>query len=186
MKVQATELDGVVCVQPRVFDDARGWFLENWRDERFREHGIELAAAQLNTSVSRRGVLRGLHYQWPQPQGKLVWVAFGRVFDVAVDIRSDSPNFGRWTGIELSDENHCQLWIPPGFAHGFQVLSERAVFAYLCSAAYRPDYDAAIAWNDPKIGVAWPLPEAELSDKDRAAPRLQSLGREQLPLCEFC
>jgi len=186
MKVFGTSLPGVLGIEPDVFGDERGWFMENWRDERYRDHGIELSAAQLNSSASRRGVVRGLHFQWPEPQGKLVWVQHGAVFDVAVDLRSDSPHFGRWTALELSQANRLQLWIPPGFGHGFQVVSEHAVFSYLCTRAYRPEYDKAVAWDDPEIGVGWPLPPAGLSAKDRAAPCLSQLSEEQLPTCESC
>ncbi|MFN2334858.1 MAG: dTDP-4-dehydrorhamnose 3,5-epimerase, partial [Wenzhouxiangellaceae bacterium] len=147
----------------------------------FADLGIETNFAQANTSHSRFGVLRGLHFQWPEPQGKLVWVTSGRVFDVAVDIRRSSPHFGRWVAVELSDRNHRQLWVPEGFAHGFQVLSEEATFSYLCTRPYRAQYDASIAWNDPAIGVEWPHPPGALSDKDSAAPRLDQLADTELP-----
>lgn len=176
-----TDLPGVLIIEPRIFGDARGWFLETWRRERYEELGIGPDFVQSNASHSARGVLRGLHYQWPEPQGKLVWASQGRVLDVAVDIRPDSPHFGRWTSVELDANSHRQLWIPEGFAHGFQVLSETATFSYLCTRPYRAEYDAAIAWDDPQIGVDWPLPPAGLSDKDRNAPRLDRLSRDQLP-----
>lgn len=181
MKVTATELPEVKLIEPRVFGDERGWFLETWRMERYREHGIGPEFVQANASSSRRGVLRGLHYQWPQPQGKLVWVSSGRVLDVAVDIRPSSPRYGRWVAFELDDQQHRQLWIPPGFAHGFQVLSESACFNYLCTEPYRAEFDAAIAWNDPDIEVNWPLTEPELSPKDAAAPHLAAIERDRLP-----
>lgn len=181
MKVVETPLPGVKRVEPRVFGDERGWFLETWREERYQEHGIGPAFVQANCSQSSRGVLRGLHYQWPEPQGKLVWVTQGRVFDVAVDIRPDSPHFGRWTGLELDADAHHQLWIPEGFAHGFQVLSETATFNYLCTRAYRGEFDASIAWDDPAIGVEWPLAPSGLSEKDRDAPRLADLSADRLP-----
>jgi dTDP-4-dehydrorhamnose 3,5-epimerase len=186
MNVVDTDLPGVRVIEPKVFGDERGWFLENWRAERFAEAGIEFGVAQVNTSHSRFGVLRGLHYQWPEPQGKLVWVSAGRVLDVAVDIRSDSPNFGRWVAVELDAADHRQLWIPEGFAHGFQVLSESATFSYLCTRPYRADCDAAIAWNDPAIGIDWPHEPAALSDKDAAAPRLAERSPEELPSCASC
>ncbi|MBS3745911.1 MAG: dTDP-4-dehydrorhamnose 3,5-epimerase [Wenzhouxiangellaceae bacterium] len=186
MNVSQTGLPGVKLIAPEVFGDARGWFLENWRAERFTDHGIDLGAAQINTSHSGFGVLRGLHFQWPEPQGKLVWVSAGRVFDVAVDIRSDSKHFGCWTGVELSSENHLQLWIPEGFAHGFQVLSEHATFSYLCTRPYRPDYDACVAWDDETVGVDWPHAPEALSAKDAAAPRLDQIDKERLPRCESC
>lgn len=181
MNVRATDLPDVLLVEPRVFGDERGWFYESWRRERYAETGIGPDFVQANVSHSRRGVLRGLHYQWPQPQGKLVWVTAGRVLDVAVDIRPDSDHFGGWTAVELDAENHRQLWIPEGFAHGFQVLSEAATFNYLCTRPYHPDHDAAVAWNDPDIGVAWPLTPDGLSDKDRDAPRLGAIPRDRLP-----
>lgn len=181
MKVIDTDLPGVKIVEPRVFGDQRGWFMETWRRENYIEHGVGPDFVQSNTSQSARGVLRGLHYQWPEPQGKLVWVSHGRVFDVAVDIRPGSPHFGRWTGVELSAENNRQLWVPEGFAHGFQVLSDTATFSYLCTRPYRAEHDAAIAWNDPDIHVDWPLPPADLSDKDRAAPQLARVPADRLP-----
>lgn len=181
MKVRETNLPGVVVVEPDVFGDDRGRFLENWRGERYAEHGLPASFAQANTSHSTRGVVRGLHFQWPEPQGKLVWVAAGRVYDVAVDIRTDSPTFGHWTAAALDAEDHHQLWIPEGFAHGFQVLSDSAIFCYLCTRGYRRELDAAIAFNDPDIGIEWPLEARGLSDRDAAAPRLRDFDRERLP-----
>ncbi|GAB4172132.1 MAG: dTDP-4-dehydrorhamnose 3,5-epimerase [Wenzhouxiangellaceae bacterium] len=186
MIVEPCGLGGVRLIRPAVHGDERGWFLENFRAERYLEAGIEITVAQINTSHSRRGVLRGLHYQWPEPQGKLVWVSEGRVYDVAVDIRSDSPDFGRWFGVELDAREHHQLWIPPGYAHGFMVLSDVATFSYVCTAPYRPEHDANIAWNDPAIGIEWPAEPESLSARDRAAPRLEELAKERLPTCEFC
>lgn len=181
MKVQPTALPGVLTVEPRVFADERGWFLETWRREHYLEHGIGPDFVQANSSKSCRGVLRGLHYQWPEPQGKLVWVSTGRVFDVAVDIRPDSATYGRWFGCELDAESHRQLWIPEGFAHGFQVLSEQATFHYLCTRPYRADCDAAIAWDDPELAIDWPMPQPDLSPKDRAAPSLNEVASDRLP-----
>ncbi len=181
MKVVETDLPGVVVVEPRVFGDDRGWFLETWRAERYAEYGIGPVFVQSNCSQSSRGVLRGLHYQWPEPQGKLVWVSAGSVFDVAVDIRPESETFGQWTAVELDADNHRQLWIPEGFAHGFQVLSESATFNYLCTRPYRGEYDAAIAWNDPDIGVDWPLAPTGVSEKDARAPALTEVPRDRLP-----
>jgi dTDP-4-dehydrorhamnose 3,5-epimerase len=181
MKVLATELPGVLQIEPSVFGDERGWFLETWRRERYLEHGIGPDFVQANSSQSVRGVLRGLHYQWPEPQGKLVWVSSGRVLDVAVDIRPDSASFRQWFACELDDQRHNQLWIPEGFAHGFLVLSEQATFHYLCTRPYRAEYDAALAWDDPDIGIRWPIERPELSAKDAAAPRLGELGRDRLP-----
>lgn len=181
MKVIDTDLAGVKLIEPQVFGDERGWFLETWREERYREHGIGPAFVQANCSRSARGVLRGLHYQWPEPQGKLVWVTAGAVFDVAVDIRPQSSSFGRWTGTALDAESHRQLWIPEGYAHGFQVLSDFATFNYLCTRPYRGEFDASIAWDDPDIGVDWPVTPSGLSDKDRSAPRLSELDADRLP-----
>ncbi|MEM1081252.1 MAG: dTDP-4-dehydrorhamnose 3,5-epimerase [Pseudomonadota bacterium] len=189
MTVQRTALAGVCLLEPRLHGDERGWFLENWNQSQGAEHGLPAQFAQANTSRSRRGVLRGLHYQWPEPQGKLVWVTEGAVFDVAVDIRPDSAQFGQWFGIELSAENHRQLWVPEGFAHGFLVLSDSATFSYLCTRVYRAEYDAGIAWDDPDIGIEWPMQPTELSDKDRNAPRLGALHQsnsEALPRCASC
>lgn len=181
MKVEDTSLPGVMVVEPRVFGDERGWFLETWRAERYAEFGIGPDFVQSNCSHSGRGVLRGLHYQWPEPQGKLVWVSSGSVFDVAVDIRPGSATFGQWTAVELDADSHRQLWIPEGCAHGFQVTSEEATFNYLCTRPYRPEFDASIAWNDSAIGVDWPLEPSGLSEKDAAAPRLEEVGRDRLP-----
>lgn len=186
MRIAETALPGVCVVEPRVFGDSRGWFLENWRGERYRDAGIDIDVAQVNTSHSRAGVLRGLHYQWPEAQGKLVWVDSGRVYDVAVDIRGDSAHFGHWVGVELDAESHRQLWIPPGFAHGFQVLSDAATFSYLCTRPYRPDYDACIAWNDPAIGIDWPCPPEAMSARDLDAPKLDEVASGRLPTCESC
>jgi len=183
MRVKPTELDGVVEVLPDVFGDERGRFVETWRQERYAEHGIDAGFVQANTSRSVRGVLRGLHYQWPEPQGKLVWVSTGRVLDVAVDIRSDSPNFRRWFACELDAERMNQLWVPEGFAHGFLTLSEQATFNYLCTRPYRQTYDRSIAWNDPDIGIEWPMSEPELSGKDQRATTLAGLAVDDLPKC---
>ena len=181
MKVEETTLPGVLRIEPRVFGDERGWFLETWRKSRYLEHGIGPDFVQANSSRSRRGVLRGLHYQWPNPQGKLVWVSRGRVLDVAVDIRPDSPTFKQWMACELHAEKHAQLWIPEGFAHGFLVLSEEATFHYLCTRDYDAQADAAIAWNDPDIGIDWPMDEPDLSPKDAGAPRLSETPAGRLP-----
>ncbi|MFU8830671.1 MAG: dTDP-4-dehydrorhamnose 3,5-epimerase [Wenzhouxiangella sp.] len=181
MKVLETSLPGVLRVEPAVFGDERGWFLETWRNERYSEHGIGPDFVQANSSQSVRGVLRGLHYQWPEPQGKLVWVSSGRVLDVAVDIRPHSPYFKQWVACELDATAHHQLWIPEGFAHGFLVLSEQATFHYLCTRPYRAECDAAIAWNDPDIGIDWPTAAPELSGKDANAPGLSSVPQARLP-----
>ncbi len=170
MRAIPTEIPDVLILEPRVFGDARGFFLESFNARSFRgATGLDVAFVQDNHSRSARGVLRGLHYQIAQPQGKLVRVARGCVFDVAVDLRRTSPTLGRWVGVELSDADHRQLWIPPGFAHGFVVLSETADFLYKTTDYYAPEHERTIAWDDPALAIAWPL-EAEplLSAKDRA------------------
>lgn len=183
MNVLPTPLPGVVVIEPKVLGDARGFFVETFREEALRAAGIDVTFVQDNQSRSRRGVLRGLHYQLVQPQGKLVRVAAGRVFDVAVDVRVGSPHFGRWHGEILDDVTHRQMYVPPGFAHGFVVLSETADFVYKCSDYYHPASEQCIAWNDPDIGIAWPLADApSLSAKDQAGPRLCDQPRERLPV----
>jgi dTDP-4-dehydrorhamnose 3,5-epimerase len=174
MNITETALPGVMLIEPRVFGDARGFFLESWNAASFAAAGLDLAFVQDNHSRSARGVLRGLHYQLQQPQGKLVRVTQGAVFDVAVDIRRTSPHFGRWVGVELSADNHRMLYIPPGFAHGFLVLSDTADFLYKCTSLYHPPSDRGIRWDDPAIGIAWPDAGAAplLSAKDAAAPLL--------------
>lgn len=169
MKVTETALPEVFVIEPKVFGDARGFFFESFNQKAFAERtGIDLPFVQDNHSRSRRGVLRGLHYQISQPQGKLVRVVRGAVFDVAVDVRKSSPTFGRWVGVELSEDNHRQLWVPPGFAHGFLVLTESADFLYKTTDYYAPEYERCIAWNDPSIGINWPQGvEPQLSEKDR-------------------
>lgn len=174
MKVEATSLPGVLSIELRVFGDHRGRFMETYRDERYREVGITAAFVQDNFSSSARGTLRGLHYQLKQPQGKLVHVTRGEVFDVAVDIRRGSPTFGKWYGCMLSADNNRQLWIPPGFAHAFLVTSDSADFVYKTTAYYAPDDERAIRWNDPDIGIEWPWSgDPTLSARDRAAPGLR-------------
>ncbi|MBE0564724.1 MAG: dTDP-4-dehydrorhamnose 3,5-epimerase [Krumholzibacteria bacterium] len=171
MKFVPTGIPEVLVVEPRVLGDERGYFMEIWRDDLFRTAGIDAVFVQDNQSSSGRGVLRGLHYQIVRPQGKLVRVIAGRVFDVAVDLRRSSPTCGRWTGVELSDSNRRQLWVPPGFGHGFYVLSGSAEFVYKCSDSYAPEHERVIRWDDPDLGIAWPLVpgvETVLSDKDRA------------------
>ena len=176
MRIVPTRLPEVLLIEPRVFGDARGFFLESWNQQAFDQAvGKEVSFVQDNQSRSARGVLRGLHYQRPpHAQGKLVRVVQGRVFDVAVDLRRDSPRFGQWTGTELSSDNHRQLWIPPGFAHGFLVLSESADFLYKTTDYYAPGSEAGLAWNDPTVGIHWPLEGLTplLADKDLRAPGL--------------
>lgn len=179
MKFESTSLPGVLLLEPQVHGDARGFFLESFNQREFDQAvGASVAFVQDNHSRSRRGVLRGLHFQRaPRAQGKLVRVTEGVVFDVAVDIRPDSPAFGRWFGAELSSDNHRQMWIPPGLAHGFLVLSEQADFLYKTTDYYAPAAEGAIRWDDPDIGIAWPLDGLApvLSPKDVAAPRLRDL-----------
>ncbi len=174
MKVIETGIAGLLVLEPKVFGDARGFFMESFNARTFREvTGLDVAFVQDNHSRSQRGVLRGLHYQVKQPQGKLVRVVQGRVFDVAVDLRRGSPTFGRWHGVELSGENHRQFWVPPGFAHGFYVMSESADFLYKTTDYYAPEHERSLAWNDPTVGVAWPLDgEPLLSAKDLAGKPL--------------
>jgi dTDP-4-dehydrorhamnose 3,5-epimerase len=181
MKVIDTDLPGVVLVEPKVFADPRGFFAETWNHARYEEVGLPGTMVQDNLSSSSRGVLRGLHFQFPHPQGKLVYVLEGEVLDVAVDIRLGSPTFGRWVGVTLSAANKRQLYIPEGFAHGFCVVSQRALVAYKCTELYRPDCDAGIAWNDPEIGVQWPVTEPILSAKDQASPYLSEIPPHRLP-----
>jgi len=172
MQVHATAIQGVLLFEPRVFGDARGFFLETFHAARYAEAGLRLPFVQDNWSRSARGTLRGLHFQWPNPQGKLVCVVSGAVWDVAVDIRRGSPTFGQHVGAELTADNKRQLWVPPGFAHGFCVLSESADFVYKCTALYEPQHDRGVRWNDPALAIPWPLGSPLLSPKDTAAPLL--------------
>jgi len=170
MRILETSLSDVKIIEPTVFGDERGFFMETWSQRAFAEHGIEQNFVQDNHSRSARGVLRGMHYQIKHPQGKLVRVTQGEVFDVAVDMRKSSPQFGQWIGVELSDKNKRQLWVPPGFAHGFLVLSETADFQYKCTDIYAPEYERSLIWNDPDVGIDWPLNDLtpQLADKDKA------------------
>lgn len=168
MIVRKTDLPGVLLIEPKVFSDARGFFKETYHEERYAQAGVSARFVQDNVSRSVRGTLRGLHYQIEHPQGKLVSVTLGEVFDVAVDLRRESPTFGKWTGELLSAENHKQLYVPPGFAHGFYVLSDVAEFTYKCSDFYFPQHERTLLWNDRTVGVQWPLAgEPTLSEKDR-------------------
>ncbi|MBI3443931.1 MAG: dTDP-4-dehydrorhamnose 3,5-epimerase [Magnetospirillum sp.] len=175
MKITTTELDEVLVIEPEVFGDRRGFFMETYHAGRFAQAGIGLAFVQDNHSRSARGTIRGLHFQNPNAQGKLVRVVQGTIFDVAVDIRPDSPGFRRWVARELSAENGLQLWIPPGFAHGFCVLSDHADIIYKCTELYFPSHEHAIAWNDPRLGIAWPVERPILSARDAAAPPLAAV-----------
>lgn len=171
MKFETTALQDVLLIQPTLFGDERGFFMEVWNERIFREAGLDLHFVQDNHSKSRRGTLRGLHYQREQPQGKLVRVLSGAVFDVAVDLRAQSPTFGRWLGVELSAQNKHMLWIPPGFAHGFHVLSPEAEFFYKCTEFYQPQFEVTLRWDDPTLAIRWPLRPGEtplVSPKDAA------------------
>jgi dTDP-4-dehydrorhamnose 3,5-epimerase len=182
VKVVETNLPGCLLIEPAVHGDDRGFFYEAWNAERFAAHGLPAQFVQSNVSSSVRGVLRGLHYQWPRPQGKLVSLLEGEVYDVAVDIRRGSPHFGRWTAAILSADNKRHFWIPEGFAHGFVVLSERAVFSYLCTAPFDREADAAIRWNDAAFAIDWPISAPLLSPKDERAPWLEDVPPDRLPL----
>lgn len=182
MNVLETGLPGVVIVEPVIHGDERGFFQESWKASSYGSHGLPTHFSQANVSRSAKGVLRGLHYQIKQPQGKLVSVLEGRIYDVAVDIRHGSAMFGQWCGVELSAENHRQLYIPEGFAHGFMVLSDSALFHYHCTSEYTPDYDASIAWNDPGIGIKWPEMPGAISNKDTHAPLLSDVPIDRLPV----
>lgn len=171
MEVVKTPIEGVLLIKPQVFGDQRGYFVETWQKERYEAAGINLPFVQDNHSKSTKGILRGLHFQKQHPQGKLVMVSLGEVLDVAVDIRKGSPTFGKWFGAILNQENQNQLWIPPGMAHGFVVLSDVAHFHYKCTDFYHPGDEGSIRWNDPTIGIDWPYKkEPVLSAKDQIAP----------------
>ena len=178
MKVHRTVLPGVLVVEPRVFRDERGFFLETFNSDRFASNGLPELFRQDNHSQSRRDVLRGLHYQLRRPQGKLVGVVRGTVFDVAVDIRRGSATFGQWYGAVLREDEPRYLWIPPGFAHGFCTLSDVADVVYKCTDVYVPEDDRGILWSDPSIGIEWPVANPLLSDKDRRLPRLDDPSAE--------
>jgi len=181
MKVNKTNLDGVLHIEPKVFGDTRGFFLETYNKERYMDAGFpDVEFVQDNHSRSSKGVLRGLHFQLNHPQGKLVQVATGSVFDVAVDVRVGSPTFGQWYGCVLSEKNHHQLWIPPKFAHGFCVLSDTADFVYKCTDYYQPDDEGGLLWNDPDVGIDWPLSEPLLSEKDKEYSCLKDIPHDQL------
>ncbi|HEV8657863.1 MAG TPA: dTDP-4-dehydrorhamnose 3,5-epimerase [Thermoanaerobaculia bacterium] len=173
MHVIQTSLSGVLLLEPKIWSDDRGFFLETYHIERFREAGIGAEFVQDNQSRSQRGVLRGLHYQEPNAQGKLIRCSRGAMFDVAVDIRVGSPQFGKWFGVELNDENQQILWVPAGFAHGFCALTDDCDVTYKCTAFYDPGTERAIVWNDPDIGIDWPISQPRLSTKDAMAPRLK-------------
>jgi dTDP-4-dehydrorhamnose 3,5-epimerase len=181
MNVIETKLPGVLIFEPKVFGDSRGFFMETWNKQRYEEAGITGNFVQDNLSYSSYGVLRGLHFQNPNAQGKLVYVIEGEVFDVAVDIRVGSPKFGQWVGVTLSSENKRQFYVPEGFAHGFCVTSETALFAYKCTDIYNPSAEGGILWNDPDIGIEWPIVNPILSDKDKNNQQLSKIDKTRLP-----
>lgn len=179
MKVIKTKLDGCVIIEPKVFGDPRGFFKETFQTERYKDAGLELPFVQDNHSRSSRGVLRGLHYQKTKPQGKLVSCSQGEVFDVAVDLRLDSLTYGQWAGVLLTGDNHVQFYVPPGFAHGFVVLSDTADFQYKCTDYYDANDEGGLIWNDSDVGIEWPLGniEPKLSEKDMLLPELKALSQ---------
>lgn len=176
MRVEETSLPGVLLIETQIFHDLRGHFRELWNERRYQEAGIPGPFVQDNVSVSPRGILRGLHYQWPHSQAKLISVLEGTIWDVAVDLRHNSATFGCWVAEELSAESGRQLWIPEGFAHGFVVLSERAVVAYRCTDYYHPESERTLLWNDPELGIPWPVKQPILSDKDRQGLSLNAIS----------
>lgn len=178
MKFVKTPLEGVFIIEPDVFGDKRGFFAETYHEPRFHEAGLKAKFVQDDISLSCRGTLRGLHYQEPHPQAKLIWVNDGEIFDVVVNIRKGSKDFGKWAGFSLSSSNHRQIYIPEGFAHGFCVLSETALLSYKCSDIYHPECEHGVIWNDPDIGIEWPLKDVNLSPRDQKFPRL----KHSLPL----
>ena len=182
MQITETNLAEVKLIEPKVYGDSRGFFMETWNQARYAEIGLPERFVQDNLSFSRRGVLRGLHFQNPNGQGKLVYVLQGEVFDVALDVRLGSPTFGQVASAILSSDNKRQFYIPPGFAHGFCVTSETALFAYKCTEFYDPKAEASLLWNDPALGIDWPVDAPELSAKDAAAPTLADFPRARLPV----
>lgn len=184
MKVEEARIPGVLVIEPAVHGDDRGFFMETYSRDRYAEAGVPAEFVQDNLSLSSRGILRGLHLQHPHDQGKLCSVLQGEVFDVAVDVRVGSPTFGRWSGVILSERNKKQLYVPPGFAHGFCVLSERAMFSYKCTDFYSASSELGVAWDDPEIGIRWPIESPQLSEKDRRNRRLEDIPSDKLPRYE--
>jgi dTDP-4-dehydrorhamnose 3,5-epimerase len=182
MKITQTKLSGVLVLEPDVFGDSRGFFLETFSSKRYEDAGLKLPFVQDNVSYSSKGILRGLHFQNPNAQGKLVQVLTSEVFDVAVDIRVGSPAFGQWFGEILSAENHKQMYIPPGFAHGFCVLSDTALFSYKCTDYYNPATEGGIIFNDPDLGITWPVNNPQLSKKDAGYTPLKNIPKNKLPI----
>ncbi len=181
MKIRETSLPGILLIEPNIFGDARGSFMEIWSAQRYAEAGIDAPFVQDNVSRSKARVLRGLHLQHPHGQGKLVQVLAGAIFDVAVDLRVDSANFGRWYGTTLSAENARQLWVPAGFGHGFCVTGDEATFVYKCTDYYAPEAEFGVVWDDPEIAVDWPVTAPIVSEKDAALPRLSEIRKDRLP-----
>jgi len=181
MKITKMRIPSIIVFEPDAFGDARGWFLETWSKNRYEQMGIKLPFVQDNVSLSSKDVLRGLHYQFPHSQGKLVSVLLGEVFDVAVDIRTGSPTFGQWVGEILSGSNHKQMYIPPGFAHGFCVMSDTALFSYKCTDYYSKADEGGISFNDPDLKIEWPVDSPVVSQKDSVFPRLKDVPKEKLP-----
>jgi dTDP-4-dehydrorhamnose 3,5-epimerase len=182
MNIITTSIEGVLIIEPDVFEDNRGFFMETYNRNRYVTCGINTVFVQDNLSYSVQGVVRGLHYQIKNSQAKLIQVIFGNIFDVAVDIRPDSPTFGKWVGSHISDRNRRQLFIPQGFAHGFCVLSKNAYFLYKCSELFAPDDEAGILWSDPDIGIDWPVENPIISEKDKQYPRLSEIHPDRLPV----
>ena len=180
MEVTRSDLLDALIIQPKKFGDHRGFFVETYQEQRYVDNGLRDRFVQDNLSSSTYGVLRGLHYQHTYPQGKLVSVIKGEVFDVAVDIRVNSPTFGKWQSVLLTENDMNQFWVPPGFAHGFVVLSETAIFAYKCTDTYHPETEIAIRWDDPDLGIIWPIKDPKISAKDEKAIRLKDVPRELL------
>lgn len=180
MKISRTELSGVLIIEPNVFGDDRGYFLESWNERDYQEAGVGVRFVQDNLSLSQKNVLRGLHFQNPKPQGKLVTVLGGEVFDVMVDLRIGSKTFKKWSGLVLSESNHKQVYVPPGFAHGFLVKSDTALFYYKCTEFYDPACESTIRWNDPDLGIDWGINAPTVSKKDSAAKLLNEIPEEKL------
>ncbi|MBK6687058.1 MAG: dTDP-4-dehydrorhamnose 3,5-epimerase [Deltaproteobacteria bacterium] len=174
MKVIKTDLPEVLVLEPKVYGDDRGFFLETYHRQRYRDVGVDVDFVQDNHSKSAQGVLRGMHWQVARPQAKLVWCISGKIYDVAVDVRPGSPNFGKWTGVELDSDNKRQIYVPAGFAHGFCALSEGVQIIYKCSDLYDPSDEGGVIWNDPAIGIRWPISEPVLSTKDAVLPPLSA------------
>jgi len=184
LKIESTPLQGLLIIEPTVFTDNRGHFLETFQDRRFSEKGVPADFVQDNLAFSQQNVLRGLHFQIRHPQAKLIQAVSGEVFDVAVDVRPASATFGRWHGVRLSAENHRQFYVPEGFAHGYCVTSETATVMYKCSDYYHPEDEGGILWSDPQIGIDWPVRQPVVSDKDAQLPPLDTLRTDQLPQVE--